>query len=207
MLETEVKFLIDQHSVGVTDTLARCRLQPRLAYIKDEIWGYKDLPKARLRTIRAKTLNRYVVEVKERLKDEADALKREIETVLFDGKRRNGALKAISLFGHGQYSAESSYEKYRWTYNAEGAVITEDIYPFGVYLEIEGEPNMIERWINILGLNKEDAISSGADELYQSWCKENGLQEMYDVRFGHPYTVPRKKNDLGVYIDKGIWGG
>lgn len=62
--------------------------------------------------------------------------------------------------------------------------IVVDVYPFGTWLEIEGEPDLIRACALELGYTEAQYIEDGADELYLSWVQKQNLPEQWDVRFG-----------------------
>ncbi len=55
-----------------------------------------------------------------------------------------------------------TYEKYRTTYQLEGAEVTLDEMPYGSFVEIEGEQDAIKRCVEALGLD-------GARRMYASY--------------------------------------
>ena len=62
--------------------------------------------------------------------------------------------------------------------------ITLDIYPYGAWVEVEGEPSKIHEVAKKLGFAQKDYIDASADDLYLKWIKKHNLPEMWDVRFG-----------------------
>ena len=63
------------------------------------------------------------------------------------------------------------YQKYRTEYkqSARGGVATLDETPIGVYLELEGQPDWIDRIARKLGFTEQDYITSSYGRLYLEW--------------------------------------
>jgi adenylate cyclase class 2 len=69
------------------------------------------------------------------------------------------------------------YEKYRTEYrrgNLEG-VVTLDQTPIGVFLELEGDPDWIDRLAGELGFAERHFILASYATLYVDYCRERGL--------------------------------
>jgi adenylate cyclase, class 2 len=58
------------------------------------------------------------------------------------------------------------YEKYRTTYELAGCEVVLDEMPFGAFVEVEGEPDAIERALAALGLADEPRISESYSDLF-----------------------------------------
>jgi adenylate cyclase, class 2 len=67
------------------------------------------------------------------------------------------------------------YEKYRSEYRAQGGrgVATLDETPIGIYLELEGGAQWIDRTARKMGFRESDYIVASYASLYFEWCKEN----------------------------------
>jgi len=87
-------------------------------------------------------------------------------------------------FCRGDFKEENSYEKIRVIFIADTTEITVDIYPFGCWVEIEGEPEKIHCLAQAIGFSKKDYVTVSADDLYLEWIKTHSLPEQWDVRFG-----------------------
>jgi adenylate cyclase class IV len=151
-------------------------------YIRDIIYGSTN----NNRKIRLRLQNNFenlLVEAiyKHKIED-ADNAKVEVEEIIYKGNQIKDALIAIK--NQGDFKEENSYEKIRSVFLGDKVEITLDIYPFGIWLEIEGEVEKIWEVAEKLGYKKEDGSSLNADELYLQWSKKHGLKEFWDVRFG-----------------------
>ncbi|MEK7168268.1 MAG: hypothetical protein AAB707_00985 [Patescibacteria group bacterium] len=154
----------------------------RTKYVRDIIYGSaSDNRKIRLRL--ENNFENLLVEViyKHRV-DYADDIKVEVEEIIYKGDQIKNALSAIKQ--QGDFKEENSYEKIRAFYLGDKVEIVLDIYPYGVWLEIEGDLEKIWDAAKKLGYKKEDGIVLNADELYLEWNKKQELKEFWDVRFG-----------------------
>jgi adenylate cyclase class 2 len=81
------------------------------------------------------------------------------------------------------------YEKYRTTYRvapeqswAEGLLIEVDETPVGVYAELEGRPEAIDRAAKELGFSRSDYVAKNYLTLYREQCQRVG-EEPKDMLF------------------------
>ena len=180
--EEEIKLFVKD----IATTLKKIRSVAkyiRTEYIRDIIYGKKEeKKKIRLRIednfeyTNINAIYKYKVSIEE-------GIKKEIEETIYRGNCIEDSKRIIEL--QGDFSEENSYEKTRVLFMDEyDTEITLDIYPFGTWLEIEGEPNRIHHLAEKMGYSTKDYINNNADELYIEWIKNNNLPEMWDVRFG-----------------------
>ncbi len=182
-IEEEVKFQVTDinniiEKINKEDVVKFSRVE----YIRDIIYGSSgDKRKIRLRC--QNNFERNFVEViyKHKINYAAD-VKTEVEEIIYKGNSVKDAIFAIRR--QGDFNEENSYEKIRAVYLGDKMEITLDIYPFGVWMEIEGAPEKIWEVADKLGYKKEQAITSNADELYLDWNKKYQPKEFWDVRFG-----------------------
>ena len=66
-------------------------------------------------------------------------------------------------------------EKYRTEYELMGTILALDHLPFGDYLEIEGEKDLIEKVVKMLGLEKQERIISTYWHLFDDYKRINNL--------------------------------
>lgn len=90
-----------------------------------------------------------------------------------------------------------SYERYRTNYSNDYIEISIDEYPFGIALEIEAKTNenqkeIIDKYINLLNLNYENAFRLSWDDKYEELCKEQNKKCMKDVLFSS-FKMPEIK--------------
>jgi adenylate cyclase class 2 len=71
------------------------------------------------------------------------------------------------------------YEKFRTEFRQkgeDGRVVTLDETPIGIFLELEGPGDWIDRTAQFLGFNKEDYVLESYGQLYLNYCARRGLQ-------------------------------
>jgi len=192
-VEKEVKFLVKD----IPSTLNAVRRVARFShveYLRDVIYGLEGKKKIRLRVCDRFTEQSFNVMYKYKVVSE-EGVKTEIEETLYDGNSLNEALEAIGK--QGEFKEENSYEKIRAVYLDNKISITLDVYPYGVWVEIEGATGDIWSVANKLGYSKEDSVTKNADELYVEWNKEKRLEELWDVRFGLDKQNPLSSLESG----------
>lgn len=183
-VEKEVKFKVkDINSTIEKINKADIVNFSKTEYVRDVIYGSdQDSRKIRFR-IQNNFQNHYVeVLFKNKVAYYDDGIKREVEETIYKGDKIREALSAIKE--QGDFKEENSYEKIRCTYLGNKVEVTLDIYPYGVWIEIEGDSKEIWDVAKKLGYEQKDAITINADELYLEWNKKKRLKELFDVRFG-----------------------
>jgi adenylate cyclase class 2 len=80
------------------------------------------------------------------------------------------------------YKPFMTYEKYRTTYELEGAEVTLDEMPFGNFVEIEGDEDAIEQALEQLQLHDATRFGEGYILLFENVKRNLGLQ-MQDLVF------------------------
>ncbi len=181
-IEQEIKLEVQDISV----TLSKIRSIAKYArteYLRDVIYGRtEDKKKIRMRTQDNFECPLIDVTYKHKIAGE-EGIKKELEEILYRGNSNETALQIIS--SQGNFIEENSYEKMRVLFVGEKETeITVDVYPYGVWVEVEGEPDQIHKIAKQLGFTKKEYIESSADDLYLEWIKQHSLSEMWDVRFG-----------------------
>lgn len=180
--EEEIKLPVSNIS-STLEAIRKISRYVKTEYIRDIIYGNKEeKKKIRLRisdNFEFQSINathKYKVSIQ-------DGVRKEIEELIYKGSSYDEAVSIISI--QGKFVEENSYEKMRILFTDNNDTeITLDVYPFGVWLEIEGEKDCIHEVAQKLGFSKKDYESAGADDLYLSWIKKHNLPEMWDVRFG-----------------------
>lgn len=84
-----------------------------------------------------------------------------------------------------------SYERYRTAYSNNDVEIVLDEYPFGLALEIEAKNedlafDIIDRYMNLLGLSYNKAYRLSWDDKYLELCKEQNVGCYKYVTFDKP---------------------
>ena len=126
---------------------------PKVSYILDEIYGcgkgYRE-EKIRKRIVFLNGKKEIIYE----------------RTRWLDGKIKKVREKKIKTLSK-RLNLENSYEKIRFWYEREGYDICIDIYPIGIFFEIEGEPGEIKKIAKELGFNLKNNISENIDAYYR----------------------------------------
>lgn len=180
-MEQETKFSI----TDINKTIGSIRNVAKVIgteCIRDTIWGAKSSPKKiRMRVV--DNLEYHAIEVIYKYKIASEGgIKTEVEEMIYRGSDMSDAVSSIK--DQGDFKEENSYEKTRISFESTTTKITLDIYPYGVWMEIEGEIEEIWKTAKKLGFGKNDAVTDNADELYLSWAKSKKLPIQWDIRFG-----------------------
>lgn len=96
----------------------------------------------------------------------------ETETELADGNRFLRIMEQLGL------REVFRYEKRRSTYRPQKgrAVVTLDVTPIGVFVELEGPRGWIDRTARALGYSREDYITKSYGQLYREYCRAGGRE-------------------------------
>lgn len=155
MIEKEIKFEV-KDIISTLNTIRDVASFSRTEYIRDIIFGTKEgKKKIRMRITDNFLVPSIEVIYKNRARKKEQGVKVEIEEMLYKGNNVEDAMKAIKK--QGDFSEENSYEKMRVIYLADEAEITLDVYPYGVWIEIEGEEDAIWKLAKKWGLKKHPA--------------------------------------------------
>jgi adenylate cyclase class 2 len=89
----------------------------------------------------------------------------ELETGIEDGTTLSTILAALG------YVPAFRYEKYRTTFRRDGeeGSVTIDETPIGVFLELEGEGDWIDRTATVLGFTPAEYLTASYSSLYQEY--------------------------------------
>ena len=76
------------------------------------------------------------------------------------------------------YRPTFRYEKYRTEFRQPdlAGIAMLDETPIGVYLELEGEAEWIDRTAALLGFGESDYLTASYGRLYQEWCEARGCE-------------------------------
>jgi adenylate cyclase class 2 len=94
------------------------------------------------------------------------------EEIEFDVSDANAFVLVLQRLG---YRPGFEYEKYRTTFGAAGepGEITLDETPIGVFLELEGDPDWIDRTAARLGFSESDYVTLSYASLYQEYLRKH----------------------------------
>jgi adenylate cyclase class 2 len=90
----------------------------------------------------------------------------------------------VALFAALGYPESCRYEKYRTEFarSGEAGHAMVDETPIGVFMELEGSAQWIDRTAKVLGFATKDYVTASYRTLYERWCEEKGI-EPKDMRF------------------------
>lgn len=124
------------------------------------------------------------------LKDGA-LTRREIE---FEVSDFDSARQFVEALG---YKVIFMYEKYRTTYELDGAHIMLDEMPIGGFIEVEGELHALRPIAQKLGLNWNAAVPASYHALFERVCQARGLT-FRDLSFENFKGMKILPGDLGI---------
>jgi len=147
-------------------------LNPRIAYIKDEIFGTGKMRKEPVKIRKRTACTNEGVEIKfNKTTPIRDKVKKIIEEEVKGVPKR--------------FICESSYEKIRYSYTLLNKVeIVIDFYPIGIYCEIEGDLENIKKVAKALGFDLKDNIKENIDMVYVGWGKNHNRKFLFHWGFG-----------------------
>jgi adenylate cyclase class 2 len=78
------------------------------------------------------------------------------------------------------------YEKFRTEYAraSEDGIATVDETPLGCFMELEGDPEWIDRTAQLLGFAEKDYINDSYSALFRRYCQLNGMEIGAGMIFG-----------------------
>lgn len=82
------------------------------------------------------------------------------------------------------YVTVAEYQKVRESWECSGVAVDLDILPFGNFVELEGEPDLVDRVAARLGLDKYESSTKTYHELHCAWRKARGLPPVASLVFG-----------------------
>lgn len=185
-IETEKKYRLDKRlRVEFTARLAELGAQFSNERFEENFLyrhGAEDTgARLRLRVIGQTTYLTY----KEKIKSDSEfKTKIEHETIVSD---EDATRQIIEKLG---YDLAVVYEKYRKTWHLGECEVVLDELPFGIYMEIEGEPEEILKVEKMLGANDVELESRGYARLTIKLCEQvNGI---FEARFDRRATARSK---------------
>ncbi|MBI2758191.1 MAG: class IV adenylate cyclase [Chloroflexi bacterium] len=117
--------------------------------------------------------------------------RREIEFEVSDFETARCFIEALG------YQVVFLYEKYRTTYELDGAHVMLDETPIGSFVEIEGELDSLRPVAKKLGLDWNTAIPASYHALFERVCKARGFT-FRDLSFENFEDIEISSSDLGV---------
>lgn len=117
------------------------------------------------------------VTMKKKIKSTGNLFERiEIETEVEDIEKLRNIFNELGL------TKEFIMEKHRTNWSLNGAEISIDELPFGIFIEIEGEERIITNTTKLLGLDLNKKITITYWDLFEGYKKEKGIVSQ-DITF------------------------
>ncbi|HEY5589237.1 MAG TPA: class IV adenylate cyclase [Candidatus Paceibacterota bacterium] len=174
LIEVEVKFKIDDLSILEEKIKAVGAKELHKNIFQRTV--KMDTPDESLRQkgvfLRVRDGEKKIMTVKSKLPELVKNFKEreELEIEISDVELAEKMLKVLG------FTQKRIMEKYRTEYELEGTILALDRLPFGNYLEIEGDKDLIEKVIKILGLENLERNIHTYWHLFDEYKKANNLQ-------------------------------
>ncbi|MCL4392671.1 class IV adenylate cyclase [Patescibacteria group bacterium] len=82
-----------------------------------------------------------------------------------------------------EFTKTTSYERYRTYFHKNNVEVMIDEFPYGVFIEIEGNENNIIKISNDLGFNMKNNLTDSCDTIYTKRCIEKGIEPSKHILF------------------------
>ena len=198
--ETELKFEINNYSELVSKLLKLSKLSSsayEITVMYDENKKLFDKD-ARLRLRRKIDLatNKEETEIsyKKPLTREGIKIEEEYETCVSNFEEMENIITNIG------FARVSSYERIRDTFKKGTTKITIDSFPFGNYLEIEGDISEIQHLANELNFDMKKNITKSCDDIYAEICVAEGLNVSDHILFKTKKELEKEKEKRRILI-------
>jgi adenylate cyclase, class 2 len=164
--EVEIKFRVDDLKM-LQSALRKCGFREKTRRTHEMNTLY-DLPGQKLRSkgelLRLRKYGpEWVLTHKGRGKVGPHKTRMETETRLENGERMEEILRALG------FAPRFRYEKFRAEWTDERGHVTIDETPIGNFGELEGPPRWIDRTAKVLGIDREQYITSSYAEVFFDW--------------------------------------
>ena len=130
----------------------------------------KDLEKEG-KFLRVRTGFKNTLTLKQKMKDKEFKVREEIELEISNPQKMITILKKLG------FARTLIMEKYREKWQFQGAEVVIDKLPMGVYIEIEGTKNSIQKVIEKLNLNPKEKITKTYWALWKDYSDKRGIKD------------------------------
>ncbi len=199
--EIELKFEIENYREMVEELLKISDFQSsayELTVMYDQGKKLFDLDaRLRLRKILDLKTNEETTEISYKKPKTREGIKveEEYETMVERFDEMEKILKNIG------FSSVSSYERIRDTFNFDNVKITLDSFPFGDYLEIEGEKEKIKKLAKDLDFDLSENITKSCDDIYADICNKEGRKVSNHIKFESKNNFEKEKSKRDNFIN------
>ncbi len=98
------------------------------------------------------------------------------------------------------FNRVSSYERIRDTFEANSCKITIDSFPFGDYIEVEGDLAEIKKIAGKLGLKMENNITKSCDDIYAELCIIERKEVDDHIKFQDKEELKKKEEERAFLL-------
>ena len=84
-----------------------------------------------------------------------------------------------------EFTKTTSYERYRSYFHKKNVEVMIDEFPYGVFIEIEGNERGIIEVSNNLGFNIKDNLTDSCDTIYTTRCIKKGIEPSKHILFNN----------------------
>lgn len=191
--EIELKFEIKDYYSLIQELIKECNFvsssyELTIMYDKDKELLKKD-DRLRLRKIINIKNNFETCELSYKHPKSREEIKieEEYETEVKSFKETEHILNNLGFF------KVSSYERIRDLFYLNNIKITVDSFPFGDYVEFEGQIDQIQNLANKFGFKIENNLTKACDDLYLDFCVKNKKEVKDDIAFESEEIIELQK--------------
>lgn len=175
--EIEVKIeLTSEEFKNFTRDFNDFHIEKTFGYFKEDFSNIKNGIFPRIKFIEGEKAE-IILTIKKKIKENNHFFEREeIEVKLKEGESIDDLRNIIKSLG---FSKEIIFEKKRKNINKDDIIISFDELPFGFFVEFEGEPGKIEKYINEYNLLDKPRITSAYLGLWEEYRKIHNIEETH----------------------------
>ena len=149
-------------------------LERTFGYFKEDFSNIKDGIFPRIKYVEGKK-KEIILTVKRKTRENAQFFEREeMEVKVKEGENIEDLKETIKSLG---FSKEIIFEKKRKNVFKDGVIISFDKLPFGFFVEFEGEPEIINKYLAELSLSNRPRITKAYLGLWEDYRKAHNIAE------------------------------
>lgn len=173
--ETEVKIeLTPKEFNDLTRSLSDFHFEKTFGYFKEDFSNIKDGIFPRIKYVEGEK-KEIILTVKRKTKENAQFFEREeMEVKVKEGENIDTLREILKFLG---FSREIIFEKKRKNVFKDDITISFDKLPFGFFVEFEGEPETIDRYLNEFNFSNRPRITRAYLGLWEDYRKTHGIAE------------------------------
>jgi adenylate cyclase class IV len=175
--ETEVKIkLTPEEFQDLTQGLNNFRFERTFGYFKEDFSNIKEGIFPRIKYIENKGGDKEIIlTVKRKTKDNAHFFEREeMEVKIQNGENVETLREILKSLG---FKKEIIFEKKRKNILKDDIVISFDELPFGFFIEFEGEPEVINKYLNKFNLAGRPRVTKAYLGLWEDYRRVHNITE------------------------------